>query len=250
MKWWQKTTIYQIYPRSFLDTNGDGIGDLAGIIAKLDYIKDLGFETIWVSPFYKSPGRDFHYDISDYTQIDPIFGTLDDADRLIQETHKRKMRIVFDMVLNHTSDEHPWFQESRSSKDNPKRNWYIWKKGKEKDQAPNNWISMINKPGWNYDATTEEWYFANFLDFQPDLNYRNPEVKEAMFAIMRYWLDKGVDGFRLDIFNSIYKDAEFRDNPFSLHFIPSAHSQDEAFFQKKIHTLNHPDCFGSSKGSA
>jgi len=247
MKWWQKTTIYQIYPRSFLDTNGDGIGDLAGIIAKLDYIKDLGFETIWVSPFYKSPGRDFHYDISDYTQIDPIFGTLDDADRLIQETHKRKMRIVFDMVLNHTSDEHPWFQESRSSKDNPKRNWYIWKKGKEKDQAPNNWISMINKPGWNYDATTEEWYFANFLDFQPDLNYRNPEVKEAMFAIMRYWLDKGVDGFRLDIFNSIYKDAEFRDNPFSLHFIPSAHSQDEAFFQKKIHTLNHPDCFGLAK---
>jgi glycosidase len=247
MKWWQTTTIYQIYPRSFLDTNEDGIGDLPGIIAKLDYIKELGFETIWISPFYKSPGRDFHYDISDYTQIDPIFGTLGDAETLIKETHKRKMRIVFDMVLNHTSDEHPWFQESRSSKDNPKRDWYIWKKGKSKDAPPNNWMSMINKPGWNYDEKTDEWYFANFLDFQPDLNYRNPEVKEAMFAIMRYWLDKGVDGFRLDIFNSIFKDTWFRDNPFSLRFIPTPDSQDEAFFQKKTHTLNHPDCFKLAK---
>lgn len=247
MKWWQTTIIYQIYPRSFLDTNEDGIGDLQGIISKLDYIKDLGFETIWISPFYKSPGKDFHYDISDYTQIDPIFGTLADAEKLINETHKRKMRIVFDMVLNHTSDEHPWFKESRSSKDNPKRDWYIWKKGKGKDQAPNNWMSMINKPGWNYDEKTDEWYFANFLDFQPDLNYRNPEVKEAMFAIMRYWLDKGVDGFRLDIFNSIFKDPEFRDNPFSFRLIPTPDSQDEAFFQKKIHTLNHPDCFGLAK---
>jgi len=247
MKWWQTTTIYQIYPRSFFDTDGDGIGDLPGIISKLDYIQDLGFETIWISPFYKSPGKDFHYDISDYTQIDPIFGTMDDAERLINETHKRKMRIVFDMVLNHTSNEHPWFKESRASKDNPKRDWYIWKKGKGKEQAPNNWMSMINRPGWNYDAKTEEWYFANFLDFQPDLNYRNPEVKEAMFAIMRFWLDKGVDGFRLDIFNSIYKDTWFRDNPFSLRFIPTPDSQDEAFFQKKIHTLNHPDCFKLAK---
>ena len=247
MKWWQTTTIYQIYPRSFLDTNGDGIGDLPGIIEKLDYIKDLGFETIWISPFYKSPGKDFHYDISDYTQIDPIFGTLADAERLISETHKRNMRIVFDMVLNHTSDEHAWFKESRSSKDNPKRNWYIWKKGKGKDKAPNNWISMVGKPGWNYDEKTDEWYFANFLSFQPDLNYRNPEVKETMFAIMRYWLDKGVDGFRLDIFNSIFKDKEFRDNPFSFHFTPTPSAQDEAFFQRKIHTLNHPDCFGLAK---
>lgn len=247
MKWWQTTTIYQIYPRSFLDTNEDGIGDLKGIISKLDYIKDLGFETIWISPFYKSPGKDFHYDISDYTQIDPIFGTIDDVDTLISETHKRKMRIVFDMVLNHTSNEHPWFQESRSSKDNPKRNWYIWKKGRAKDKPPNNWMSMINRPGWNYDAKTDEWYFANFLDFQPDLNYRNPEVKNAMFAIMRFWLDKGVDGFRLDIFNSIFKDSEFRDNPFSFRFIPTPDSQDEAFFQKKIHTLNHPDCFPFAK---
>lgn len=247
MKWWQTTTIYQIYPRSFLDTNGDGIGDLPGIIEKLDYIKNLGFETIWISPFYKSPGKDFHYDISDYTQIDPIFGTLADAERLISETHTRNMRIVFDMVLNHTSDEHAWFQESRSSKDNPKRNWYIWKKGKEKDKSPNNWISMVGKPGWNYDEKTDEWYFANFLSFQPDLNYRNPEVKETMFAIMRYWLDKGVDGFRLDIFNSIFKDKEFRDNPFSFHFTPTPSAQDEAFFQKKIHTLNHPDCFGLAK---
>ncbi|MBK8398106.1 MAG: alpha-glucosidase [Leptospiraceae bacterium] len=247
MKWWQTTTIYQIYPRSFLDTNNDGIGDLKGIISKLNYIKDLGFETIWISPFYKSPGKDFHYDISDYTQIDPIFGTIDDVDVLIKEIHNRKMRIVFDMVLNHTSNEHPWFQESRSSIDNPKRDWYLWKKGNEKGKPPNNWMSMINKPGWNYDAQTDEWYFANFLDFQPDLNYRNPEVKKAMFAIMRFWLDKGVDGFRLDIFNSIFKDSEFRDNPFSLRFIPTPDSQDEAFFQKKIHTLNHPDCFGLAK---
>jgi len=247
MKWWQTTTIYQIYPRSFLDTNDDGIGDLKGIISKLDYIKELGFETIWISPFYKSPGRDFHYDISDYTQIDPIFGTMEDADKLIQETHIRKMRIVFDMVLNHTSDEHPWFKESKSSKNNPKRDWYIWKKGKGEGKPPNNWISMINRPGWNYDALTDEWYFANFLDFQPDLNYRNPEVKEAMFGIMRFWLDKGVDGFRLDIFNSIFKDTWFRDNPFSLRFIPTPDSQDEAFFQKKTHTLNHPNCFKLAK---
>ncbi|HMV45486.1 MAG TPA: alpha-glucosidase, partial [Leptospiraceae bacterium] len=246
MKWWQKTTIYQIYPRSFYDTNEDGIGDIPGIIAKLDYIQNLGFETIWISPFYKSPGKDFHYDISDYRDIDPIFGTLKDAENLIAEVHRRNMKIVFDMVLNHTSDEHPWFKESRSSKTNPKRDWYIWRKGK-KNSPPNNWTSMINKPGWNYDPTTDEWYFANFLSFQPDLNYRNPEVKEAMFDVMRYWLQKGVDGFRLDIFNSIYKDPEFRDNPLSFRFVPTPDYQDEAFFQKKLHTLNHPDCFPLAK---
>lgn len=247
MKWWQKTTIYQIYPRSYFDTNRDGIGDIPGIIEKLDYIKDLGFETIWISPFYKSPGKDFHYDISDYKQIDPIFGTMEDAENLIKEIHKRNMKIVFDMVLNHTSDEHEWFKESRSSKDNTKRNWYIWRKGKKKNSPPTNWISMINRAGWNYDKKTDEWYFANFLSFQPDLNYRNPEVKAAMFDVMRYWLKKGVDGFRLDIFNSIYKDTEFRDNPISFRFVPTPDYQDEAFFQKKKYTLNHPDCFGLAK---
>jgi alpha-glucosidase len=235
--WWQTTTIYQIYPRSYFDSNGDGVGDVDGIIQKLDYIQNLGIETIWISPFYLSPQLDHGYDVADYRLIDPLFGTMESTEKLIREVHSRKMKILFDMVMNHTSDQHKWFQESRSSKNNPKRDWYLW------SSKPNNWISMIGKPGWNYDDLTKEYYFSNFLPFQPDLNFRNPSVKKEMFDIVKFWLDKGVDGFRLDIFNSIYKDSEMRDNPFVFRYLPSPDNNDEAFFQKKIHSLNHPDNF-------
>ncbi len=244
--WWQTTTIYQVYPRSFMDGNDDGIGDLKGIIAKLDYIKDLGFETIWFSPFYRSPHQDHGYDISDYYSVDPDFGTMDDALTLIDEIHRRDMRIVFDMVLNHTSIEHPWFRESRSSRGNPRRNWYLWRDGRGK-RPPNNWRSMVGNIGWQYDSVTGQWFYANFLTFQPDLNWNNPEVKREMFNVMRFWFDQGVDGFRLDIFNSIYKDESFRDNPFSFRYIPSEDNNDEAYFQKKIYNFNHPGNFGLAK---
>ncbi|WP_210415829.1 alpha-glucosidase [Leptospira bouyouniensis] len=245
MEWWKQTSIYQIYPWSFQDSNGDGIGDLKGILRRLDEIQDLGVETIWFSPFYKSPGEDFGYDISDYTSIDPRFGTMEDCDRLIKEIHKRKMRVVLDMVMNHTSDKHPWFLDSKSSTNSPKRDFYIWRKGTKK--TPNNWISMVGKSGWNYDPNTQEYYYSNFLSFQPDLNYRNPKVKQAMFGVLDFWLKKGVDGFRLDIFNSIYKDENFRDNPFSLRFFPTPDNHDEAFFQKKQFNLNLPESFSFAK---
>ncbi|MBN1501525.1 MAG: alpha-glucosidase [Spirochaetes bacterium] len=239
--WWKKTTIYQIYPLSFYDSNDDGFGDINGIIKKLNYIRELGFETIWISPFYSSPMKDFGYDISDYLEINPIFGTMKDVTRLIKEVHKRKMKIIFDMVMNHTSDQHKWFKESASDRTNSKRDWYIWKKGKGKN-PPNNWYSMIGNRGWNYDKKTDEWYYTSFLPFQPDLNYNNPEVKKAIFAIVKFWLKLGVDGFRLDIFNCIIKDPQLRDNPFIFRYIPTPENPD-AFFQKKIYNMNRPENF-------
>jgi glycosidase len=249
VKWWQTTNIYQIYPRSFQDSNGDGIGDIPGIISRLDYLQDLGVETIWISPFYRSPGRDHGYDISDFRSVDPLMGTMADVEKLLNDVHSRGMKILFDITLNHTSDEHPWFLDSRSSKTSLFRDWYIWNPGKPHKlkpwemEPPNNWISMTGKPGWNFDPETNEFYYANFLSFQPDLNWRNPEVKKEMFAILQFWFSKGVDGFRLDIFNSIYKDESLQDNPFSLRFLPSPDNNDEAFFQKKIYNFNHPDNF-------
>jgi alpha-glucosidase len=238
--WWRKTTIYQVYPRSFADSNGDGIGDLQGILSRLDYIKDLGFETIWISPIMSSPQGDFGYDVSDYTNIAPEYGTLAQAEELIRAVHAREMRILFDLVLNHTSIQHPWFQESRSSRDNPKRDWYIWRDGRG-NRPPNNWVAIPGGSGWHYDPATDQYYYASFLPFQPDLNWRNPEVKRAMLDVVRFWLDKGVDGFRLDIFHSIYKDKHFRDNPFSFHYIPV---DDRAgFFQGWVYTLNQPEVF-------
>ena len=236
--WWKNTTIYQVYPRSYFDTTGNGIGDLAGIISKLDYIKDIGFETIWFSPFFNSPQADFGYDVSDYYQAAPEYGTQDDIYELIDEIHKRSMKVVFDLVLNHTSDQHPWFLESRSSLDNPKRDWYIWRDGKG-SRPPNNWKALPGGSGWHYDQNTDQWYYASFLPFQPDLNFRNPEVKGAMLDMIAFWLDKGVDGFRLDIFHSIFKDKEFRDNPFSRHFIP--YNDEAGFFQEWKYTVNQPE---------
>lgn len=236
--WWQKTTIYQIYPRSFKDTNNDGIGDLGGIISKLDYIKDLGFETIWISPFFSSPQRDWGYDVADYYSIAPEYGDMSDVYELIKQIHQRKMRVLIDLVMNHTSEQHPWFQESRRDQNNPKRDWYIWRDGRDA-RPPNNWKSIVGKSGWNYDPGSDQWYYASFLSDQPDLNYRNPEVKEMMFNVARYWLDKGIDGFRLDLFHRIFKDENFRDNPRSFQLIPRDFVA--GFFQTWTYNLNQPE---------
>jgi oligo-1,6-glucosidase/alpha-glucosidase len=242
MPWWKRTTTYQIYPRSFADANGDGIGDLRGILGKLDYLHGLGVETLWLSPFFESPQADFGYDVSDYHAIAPEYGTLDDCRELIDEVHARGMKIVFDMVLNHTSEQHPWFLESRSGRENPKRDFYIWRDGRRPrgGAPPNNWRSMLGGSGWRYDPSTAQWYWASFLPFQPDLNYRNPKVKAAMLETVRYWLARGVDGLRLDIFNAIFKDESFADNPFSWRPVPSEDNP-HGFFQRNLHTIDHPD---------
>lgn len=236
--WWEATTVYQVYPRSFQDSNGDGIGDIPGIISRLDHIRGLGFETIWFSPFFQSPQEDFGYDVSDYRSIAPEYGTMADVDSLIAQMHRRGMKAVFDLVLNHTSDEHPWFKESRASRDNPRANWYVWRDG-QKGGPPNNWHNALGSGGWHYAPERGQWYYAAFLPFQPDLNWRNPEVKQAMFDMMRFWLDKGVDGFRLDIFNFIYEDELFRDNPRTLRYLPGPDMQ-KMNGQHRLHTLNHP----------
>ncbi len=244
LPWWQTTTIYQIYPRSFMDSNADGIGDLRGIISKLDYIQDLGFETIWISPFFSSPQEDWGYDISDYYDVAPEYGDLNDVQDLIAGVHARGMCILFDLVMNHTSTEHPWFQESRSSRDNPKRDWYIWRAGRG-HRPPNNWKALPGGSCWHYDERTGQYYYASFLPFQPDLNYRNPEVRETMLGVAKYWLDKGVDGYRLDIFHSVYKDEQLRDNPFSIHYIP--YRDEASFFQKWVYHLHQPETFELAK---
>lgn len=211
--WWQKGIIYQIYPRSYQDSNGDGIGDLPGIIQRLDYVKNLGVEAIWLSPIFPSPMHDFGYDISDYTAIHPIFGSMADFDRLLTETHQRGLKLVLDLVPNHTSDEHAWFIESRSSRDNPKRDWYIWRDPAPDGGPPNNWLSMFGGPAWTFDAKTGQYYLHQFVKQQPELNYRNPQVLAAMLDTMRFWLDKGVDGFRVDVIWLMLKDDQFRDEP-------------------------------------
>ncbi|MCX7921758.1 MAG: alpha-glucosidase [Clostridia bacterium] len=210
-RWWENAVFYQIYPRSFYDSNGDGIGDLKGIIEKLDYLKDLGVNAIWLCPHYPSPFIDCGYDVSDYCSVGAEYGTLDDFKLLIDECHKRGIYIITDFVLNHTSDQHHWFAESRSSRDNPKRDWYVWKDGKD-GSYPNEWQSNFDGPAWTYDEATGQYYYHFFLKEQPDLNWRNPEVKKAMFDTMRFWLDMGVDGFRIDAINTVYEHPEFINN--------------------------------------
>lgn len=214
--WWHETTIYQVYPRSFADSDGDGIGDLPGITRRLDHLVDLGVGTVWVSPFFASPQADFGYDVSDYCDVAPEYGTLADAEALVDAAHERGLRVMFDLVLNHSSDQHPWFLESRTSRDNPKANWYVWRDGRGPGgrKPPNNWKAAIEvTTGWQWGEERQQWFLASFLPCQPDLNWRNPGVKAAMFDAVRFWLDRGVDGFRLDMFGSIMKDPEFRDNP-------------------------------------
>lgn len=244
--WWRETVVYQIYPRSFADSNGDGIGDLAGIESHLDYLADLGVGTIWFSPFYESPQRDVGYDISNYRGIAPEYGNMAAAQKLIDAVHARGMRVVFDMVMNHTSDQHPWFVESRKSRDNPKRDWYVWRDGRGPRKPPNNWHAMIGGSGWHYDETTDQWYWTQFLPFQPDINYRNPEVRAEMLDTLRFWLDRGVDGFRLDIVNALFEDPEFRDNPFTFKVLPSD-DDPSMLFQTSENTLNHPDTLAFMK---
>src|SRR5271166_100421 len=211
--WWQRGIIYQIYPRSFQDSNADGIGDLDGIRHRLDYLCELGVDAVWISPIYPSPMADFGYDITDYCDIDPIFGTLGDFDRLLSEVHSRGLKLVLDFVPNHTSDRHPWFLESRSSRRNPNRNWYIWRDPAPGGGPPNNWLAHFGGSGWEFDPTTGQYYYHAFLKEQPDLNWRNPEVRQAMYAVLRFWLDRGVDGFRVDVLWLLIKDEQFRDNP-------------------------------------
>ncbi len=211
--WWKNGIIYQIYPRSFQDTNADGIGDLTGIIQHLDYLQDLGIDGIWLSPVTPSPDVDFGYDVSDYHTIDPKFGNLQDFDRLLNEAHKRGIHIILDLVLNHTSDQHRWFQESRMSRSNPYHDWYIWRDPAPDGGMPNNWRSWFGGPAWEFDEKLGQYYLHIFDKHQADLNWRNPDVRAAMLDIFRYWLNKGVDGFRLDVFNAWYKDADLRDNP-------------------------------------
>lgn len=219
-QWWQTGIIYQIYPRSFRDANGDGVGDLPGILEKLDYLDWLGVDALWLSPIYPSPMADFGYDISDYTGIHPLFGTLDDFDRLLAETHRRGMWLILDFVPNHTSEAHPWFLESRSTRTNPKRDWYIWRDPGPNGGPPNNWLSNFGGSAWEWDEATGQYYYHAFLKQQPDLNWRNPEVRRAMLDVLRFWLDRGVDGFRIDVIWHIIKDEQFRDNPPNPQFRP------------------------------
>lgn len=212
-KWWKEAVAYQVYPRSFNDSNNDGIGDLPGVIEKLDYLKDLGIDVIWLSPMYQSPNDDNGYDISDYRAIMDEFGTMEDFDRLLKEVHHKGMRLILDLVVNHTSDEHPWFIESKSSKDNPKREWYIWKDPKEDGSEPNNWESIFNGSAWEFDELTNQYYFHLFSKKQPDLNWDNPEVRNAVFEMMNWWFDKGIDGFRVDAITHIKKTFEAGDLP-------------------------------------
>jgi alpha-glucosidase len=211
--WWRSAVIYQIYPRSYQDSTGDGIGDLPGITARLEYVRWLGVDAIWLSPIYPSPMADFGYDVSDHTAIHPTFGTLADFDALVARAHEMGLRVVLDFIPNHTSNQHPWFRESRASRDNPKRDWYIWKDAKPDGSPPNNWLSTMGGPAWEWDAATNQYYLRSFLIEQPDLNWRNPEVCAAMYDVLRFWLARGIDGFRIDAIYYIAKDPTFADAP-------------------------------------
>ena len=216
--WWQRGIIYQVYPRSFMDSNGDGVGDLGGLIARLDYLRWLGVDAIWLSPIYPSPMKDFGYDVADYTGIDPLFGTLADFDQLIEAAHGIGLKIILDFVPNHTSDQHPWFIDARSARNNPRHDWYVWRDPAPDGGPPNNWLSCFGGSAWEYDPPTRQFYYHAFLREQPDLNWRNPEVIAAMFSILRFWLERGVDGFRVDVLWHLIKDDQFRDNPPNPHW--------------------------------
>ncbi len=213
LHWYDRAVIYEIYPRSFQDTDGDGIGDLNGVTSRLDYLKELGVDAIWITPFFPSPNADFGYDVSDYTNVAPEYGTLQDWNRLTAEAKKRGIRVLVDFVVNHTSDQHPWFKESRSSRTNPKRDWYVWKDGGGPKQPPTHWTSIFGGYTWTWDAPTRQWYYHMFLPEQPDVNWRNPELKKAMFDVVRFWLDHGASGFRLDATPYLIEDPAFPDDP-------------------------------------
>ncbi len=236
--WWRTGIIYQVYPRSFQDSNNDGVGDLKGIASRLSYLQELGITAIWLSPIYPSPMKDFGYDISDYTNIHPLFGNMNDFTALLQEVHARSMKLILDLVPNHTSNQHPWFIESSASKTNPKRDWYIWHDGKEDGSAPNNWLATFGGTAWQRDENTKQYYYHAFLPEQPDLNWRNPEVQQAMCNVMRFWLDKGVDGFRVDVLWHLIKDAQLKDEPANPNYQPQMATYDQLLH---IYSTDQPE---------
>ncbi|MEQ9317065.1 MAG: alpha-amylase family glycosyl hydrolase, partial [Henriciella sp.] len=237
--WWKGATIYQVYPRSFRDTTGDGIGDLAGIIEGLDHIASLGVDAVWLSPFFTSPMKDYGYDVADYCDVDPMFGTLQDFDRLIEKAHALGLRIIIDQVYSHTSDQHAWFEESRQDRTNPKADWYVWADPKEEGSPPNNWQSVFGGPAWEWDARRQQYYMHNFLVSQPDLNVHNPEVQDALLGAAKFWLDRGVDGFRLDALNFAMHDRELRDNPPS--GLPMEKVTRPFDMQRHVHSMSQPE---------
>jgi len=259
LKWWQKAVFYQIYPRSFADGNGDGIGDIKGVIEKLDYLEDLGIDALWLSPFYPSPQLDFGYDVADYTDVEPDYGTLELFKTFLDEAHRRGIRVIVDFVPNHSSDQHPWFMESRSSRDNPKRDWYVWRDpapdggATQSPRPPNNWESTFTGSAWKYDEVTEQYYYHMFLKEQPDLNWRNPELKRAMWDAIRFWLDVGVDGFRLDAIGTVFEDQEMPDETSGMTLIdlymmaeaaetPEEEEAAEAKWEEKFeHQVDQPE---------
>lgn len=260
-EWWRGAVIYQVYPRSFFDSNNDGVGDLPGVTEKMAYIAALGVDAIWLSPFFTSPMKDFGYDVSNYCDIDPIFGCLDDFDKLIESAHHHGLKVMIDQVLNHSSDQHPWFIESRSSHNNDKADWYIWSDAKPDGTVPNNWLSVFGGPAWHWDSRRRQYYLHNFLDSQPDLNFHNPDVVNALLDTVEFWLKRGVDGFRLDTANYYYHDTELRNNPpkqdivegsigvrldnpyaYQLHVYDKSRPENIAFLQRLRHLLDqYPD---------
>jgi alpha-glucosidase len=236
--WWKGAAIYQIYPRSFADSNGDGIGDLPGITQRLDYVARLGVDAIWLSPFFTSPMRDFGYDVADHCDVDPVFGTLADFDALLERAHALELKVIIDLVYSHSSDQHQWFRESRSSRGRPKADWYVWADAKADGSPPNNWQSVFGGPAWTWDARRCQYYLHNFLPQQPDLNVHNPAVQDALLEVARFWLDRGVDGFRMDAINFAMHDPQLRDNPPA----PPGNKRTRPFdFQQHIYNQSHPD---------
>lgn len=236
--WWKGATIYQIYPRSFMDSNGDGIGDLPGIAQRLDHVASLGVDAIWISPFFTSPMQDFGYDVADYCDVDPVFGTLADFDALVARAHELGLRVLIDQVYSHTSDLHAWFEESRRDRTNPKADWYVWANAKPDGSPPSNWQSVFGGPAWTWDARRGQYYLHNFLASQPQLNGHNPEVQEALLGVARFWLDRGVDGFRIDALNFAMHDPQLRDNPPAP---PSDKPRTRPFdFQQRVYNQSHP----------
>lgn len=238
--WWKYGVIYQIYPRSFMDSNRDGVGDLQGVIEKMDYLNDgtknsLGVDALWLSPIFPSPMADFGYDVADYCDIDPLFGNLATIDRLVAEAHRRNMKVILDYVPNHTSDRHPWFIESRSDRKNPRRDWYIWRDAKPDGSLPNNWGSAFGGPAWEWDERTGQYYLHSFLKEQPELNWRNADMKATMLDVLRFWMERGVDGFRMDVVGMLLKDPQLRDNPISKENPGPAHPNNLYYRQQHIH---------------
>ncbi|MBO6719100.1 MAG: alpha glucosidase [Rhizobiaceae bacterium] len=243
-EWWRGAVIYQIYPRSFQDSNGDGIGDLRGLITRLPHVASLGVDAIWISPFFKSPMLDFGYDVSDYCAVDPMFGTLEDFDAVIAEAHRLGLKVIIDQVISHTSDQHEWFKESRASRTNPKADWYVWADGKPDGSPPNNWLSVFGGSSWEWDSVRRQYYLHNFLVEQPDLNFHNPDVQDAVLDSVRFWLDRGVDGFRLDTVNFYFHDAKLRDNPPVAANDPARLGTNPYGFQRHLYDKARPENLG------